>query len=176
MVSFERLAPPLGSMQLIAFLAVYIVLPYFYAPIGLQFAVLTLAFIVGLQPHIDRLSEEGHELKFALGEARLFKWQLWKRYEFSIRLRITEKKFSNSVATSLVLVFTFLFVPLMLYVLYKATGIFATRIDARWETVTKSLASSVEWARSIAPEYVPEGDMSAVFSGVLADIFGEATA
>ncbi len=171
---FERFAPPLGSMQLIAWLSVFIVLPFFYAPVGLQFAVLTLAFIVGIQPHIDRLSEEGHRVKFAINAGKIFGKQLWKRREFSVRLYISNKKFSNTLATSVVLLFTFLMVPGLLYIVYKASGIFVERIDARWESIAQGLNSSINWAREIAPNYVPEGDTTAVFGGVFADLVGDA--
>jgi predicted PurR-regulated permease PerM len=171
---FTKYAPPLGSMQLIAFIAVFIALPFFIAPAGLQFAVFTLAFIVGVQPHINRLSEDGHKIHFALNQGKIFGYTLWKRKEWSIRLHISDKKVSNSLATMLVLLFTFLCVPVMLYIIYKATGIFAERIDARWDTITLSLAASLDWARAIAPKYVPEGDTSTVFSGVFADLVGDA--
>jgi hypothetical protein len=174
MTLYERYAPPLGAMQLIAFIASFIVLPYFYAPVGLQFAILTLAFIFGVQPHIEKLSEDGHRIPWAIGEAKVFGFVLWKRKDFSIRVHISNKKRSDSIATVAILIFAFLIVPLIMYVMYKSAGMFIERIDARSAEITASITQSLNWARAIAPEYVPEGDSAAVFGGVFADIIGDA--
>ena len=169
---YQKYAPPLRAMPLITILIVFVVAPFLMGPKGLTFSVLTLAFIIGAQPHVTKLSEQGHTVTFAFDPP----WPLHKieRREWQMKLCWSNKRWVNRLAATSVLLIAFFALPLVLYLLQHQAFIFGERINENRDLIMQGLNSLVGWAQETVPGHaVPDGDAAFVFGNLISDAVGD---
>lgn len=158
--------PKSGTVTLLLFLLTFGLLAMIFSWHGFAYMLGTILFGVGVQPHLKRLSEEGHRISFA--------WY-WRgvRLERSFRFQIRSEKAARALFNWSMVAVVLGIVPVVGYVLQQQGVTFAARLQAQETVIRESANALLTWAQETAPAIVPEGDLGTVFGGVLSQLFGD---
>lgn len=163
----ENRLPRSGTVTLLLFVFIFIVMPIVFAWKGFAFMAGTIIFGVGLRTHLKRLSTEGFSTTIAL------RWRGRCIYERRLCLRASSEQLVNKLLNWVVVVLILGLVPLIGYLLQGQGVNFARRLHAQEPALREMAAAILAWAQSFAPALVPSGDLANVLSGVAGQVFGD---